>query len=182
VDQNGKVLLENKFDHAGSGAPRVIDARNAFIMNSMLKSVIQKGTAAKALQLKRNDLAGKTGTTNDHYDSWFAGYNPKQVAVAWIGFDKPQTLGSSETGASSALPIWIKYMQQALINVPDLDTPMPEGVVTVKVDPTTGRQDPNGIAEYFYNDHRPTEIKLSSPAISAEDHASSAFKQAQHLL
>ena len=94
VDSSGKVILVSKFQHAGKDAPRVIDARNAFIMNSMMQSVIQNGTAIKALKLGRQDIAGKTGTTNDHNDTWFAGYSPKQVAITWMGFDKPRSLGT----------------------------------------------------------------------------------------
>ncbi len=113
VDQNGNVVLENKFAGVGKGAPKVIDSRNAFIMTSMMKDVVRHGTATRALQLGRNDLAGKTGTTNDHFDAWFAGYNPKQVAIAWIGYDKPRPLGGSETGGQQpcrfGLSIWPRH-------------------------------------------------------------------------
>jgi penicillin-binding protein 1A len=159
VDQNGKVILTTKFDDAGNGAPRVIDARNAFIMNSMMQSVIQGGTASKALQLGRNDLAGKTGTTNDHIDAWFAGYSPNQVAIAWIGFDKPRPLGRGETGAAAALPIWMKYMATALKGVPELAMRMPEGVVVINIDPTTGTRDDSGIPEYFYHENPPPQVE-----------------------
>ena len=165
VDQNGKVIAETKFDHAGDAAPRVIDARNAFIMNSMMQSVIRSGTAAKAMQLGRNDLAGKTGTTNDHFDAWFAGYSPKQVAVAWIGFDKPQTLGKSETGAAAALPIWMKYMATALRGVPDESMPMPEGISVINIDPTTGIRDESGMTEYFYQEYPPPQVEVPLPSL-----------------
>jgi len=181
VDQNGKVILETKFDHAGNGAPRVIDARNAFIMNSMLQSVIRSGTAAKALQLGRGDLAGKTGTTNDHFDAWFAGYNPKQVAVTWIGFDKPQTLGRSETGAIAALPIWMKYMAAAMRGVPEESLPMPDGVMTVKIDPTTGIRDDSGMSEYFYHENPPPEVEMPS-SNDSENSNESPLIQPQQLL
>lgn len=165
VDQNGKVIAETKFDHAGNAAPRVIDARNAFIMNSMMQSVIRNGTAAKAMQLGRSDLAGKTGTTNDHFDAWFAGYSPKQVAVAWIGFDKPQTLGKSETGAAAALPIWMKYMATALRGVPDESMPMPEGISVINIDPTTGIRDESGMTEYFYQEYPPPQVEVPLPSL-----------------
>jgi penicillin-binding protein 1A len=129
TDASGKVLSEVKPDKAGDESNRVIDARNAFLMDSMLKDVIKYGTATKALALKRTDLAGKTGTTNDSFDAWFAGYQPKIVGVAWIGFDQPRNLGNRETGGGLALPIWINYMQKALKDVPHEDRPMPEGIM-----------------------------------------------------
>lgn len=168
VDQNGKVLLEAQFVKAGKGAPRVIDARNAFIMNSMMQDVIRRGTATKALQLGRSDLAGKTGTTNDHFDAWFAGYSPKQVAVAWIGYDKPRPLGGSETGGAAALPIWIKYMATALKGIPEVEPTVPDGVMALRVDPVTGIRadnDENGIYEYFYHENPPPEIEVSLPSL-----------------
>ncbi|MEI8362431.1 MAG: penicillin-binding protein 1A [Betaproteobacteria bacterium] len=184
VDQKGNVILTTKFDEAGNGAPRVIDARNAFIMNSMLQSVIRNGTAAKALQLGRSDLAGKTGTTNDHMDAWFAGYSPKQVAVAWIGFDKPRTLGRSETGAAAALPIWMKYMTDALKGVPQTAMVMPDGVTAIKIDPATGIRDESGITEYFYHETPPPEGRQYDTPTS-DDEANpiaAATNQAQPIL
>lgn len=168
VDQNGKVLVETKFTKAGQGAPRVIDARNAFIMNSMMKDVVRRGTATRALQLGRNDLAGKTGTTNDHFDAWFAGYNPNQVAIAWIGYDKPRALGGSETGGAAALPIWIKYMATALRGVPEVEPVVPDGIMALRIDPTTGIRadnDENGIYEYFYHENPPPEIEEQLPSL-----------------
>ncbi len=184
VDQKGSVILTTKFDEVDNGAPRVIDARNAFIMNSMLQSVIRGGTAAKALQLGRSDIAGKTGTTNDHMDAWFAGYSPKQVAVAWIGFDKPQTLGRSETGAAAALPIWIKYMAGALKGIPEMSMVMPDGVMAVNIDPTTGIRDESGITEYFYHENPPPVVdSYSSPALDdAGNVITPATNQAQQVL
>jgi penicillin-binding protein 1A len=161
LNQNGKVLFETKFDQAGNGAPRVIDARNAFIMTSMMQDVIRHGTATRALSLGRNDIAGKTGTTNDHFDAWFTGYSPKQVAVTWIGYDKPKSLGRSETGGTSALPIWIKYMATALRGQPDEYSPVPGGVSAIRIDPTTGvREDGDeGVYEYFYHENPPPEAE-----------------------
>ncbi|MDP3210157.1 penicillin-binding protein 1A [Methylotenera sp.] len=166
VDHNGKLISKNKFVTAKQDAPRVIDARNAFIMNSMMQDVVRYGTATKALQLGRGDIAGKTGTTNDHFDAWFTGYSPKQVAVTWVGFDKPKRLGRNETGGSTALPIWIKYMATALRNVPETDMPVPDGVMALRVDPVTGVRadnDENGIYEYFYHENPPPEAEFSLP-------------------
>ncbi len=182
VDQHGKVILTNRFSRAGVDAPRVIDARNAFIMNSMMQSVIRGGTAAKALQLGRSDIAGKTGTTNDHMDAWFAGYSPKQVAVAWVGFDKPRNLGRSETGGAAALPIWIKYMATALRNIPDANMAMPDGITVVNIDPTTGIRDASGMTEYFYHENPPPQIEMDLPPPDEVITHESAISQAQQLL
>jgi penicillin-binding protein 1A len=161
VDQNGKILMESKPSEAGRGAPRVIDARNAYIMTSMMQSVIRHGTAMRALRLGRADIAGKTGTTNDHYDAWFTGYSPKQVAVAWVGYDKPQSLGRTETGGAAALPIWIRYMATALRSFPDVEPVAPEGVNAIKIDPVTGTRvdddDSEGVYEYFYHENPPPD-------------------------
>ena len=184
VDQNGKIIAQTKFDLAGDTAPRVIDARNAFIMNSMMQSVIRNGTAAKALQLGRSDIAGKTGTTNDHFDAWFAGYSTKQVAIAWIGFDKPQTLGKNETGAAAALPIWMKYMASALRNLPDEGMPMPDGISVINIDPTTGIRDESGITEYFYHENPPPEVEIPLPSLLDDSDGTSdpLSSQGQHAL
>ena len=100
----------------------------------MMKDVVKFGTATRALTMQRPDIAGKTGTTNDSFDAWFAGYQPKIVGVAWIGFDQPKNLGNKETGGGLALPIWIGYMQKALKDVPIEDRPAPEGVIQVGAD------------------------------------------------
>ena len=134
VDSDGHVLSEVRPEKAGVAANRVIDERNAFLMNSMLKDVVRYGTAAKALSLKRTDLAGKTGTTNDSFDAWFAGYQPNLAAVAWIGYDQPKNLGNRETGGGLALPIWISYMQKALQGVPEKERPMPKGIIQANDD------------------------------------------------
>ena len=119
-------------------APRAIDARNAWLMCSLLRDVIRRGTGRKALVLERDDLAGKTGTTNDQFDAWFSGFAPGLVATAWIGFDEFRPLGRRETGARAALPMWIAYMKEALEGVPQRENPPPEGIVTVRIDPETG--------------------------------------------
>jgi penicillin-binding protein 1A len=129
TDSDGKVLSEARPAKAGDEANRVIDARNAFLMDSMLKDVVRHGTAIKAMSLKRTDLAGKTGTTNDSIDAWFAGYQPKVVGIAWMGYDKPRNLGARETGGGLALPIWIGYMQKALKSEPMVEREVPSGLV-----------------------------------------------------
>jgi len=129
TDSDGKVLSEARPARAGDEANRVIDARNAFLMDSMLKDVVRHGTANKAMALKRTDLAGKTGTTNDSIDAWFAGYQPKLVGIAWMGYDKPRNLGARETGGGLALPIWIGYMQKALKDQPMVEREVPAGLV-----------------------------------------------------
>jgi penicillin-binding protein 1A len=132
TDADGKVLSEARPERAGVESNRVIDERNAWLMDSMLRDVVRFGTAAKAGQmLKRTDLSGKTGTTNDSIDAWFAGYQPHLVGIAWIGYDQPKNLGNKETGGGLALPIWIGYMQKALKNVPVEERPVPQGLVQV---------------------------------------------------
>jgi penicillin-binding protein 1A len=156
TDADGKVLSEARPERAGVEANRVIDARNAFLMDSMLRDVAHRGTAAKAgLALKRPDIAGKTGTTNDSMDAWFAGYQPHLVGIAWIGYDQPRNLGNRETGGGLALPIWIGFMQQALKTVPVDERDAPAGLVLVG-------------DEYYYAENPPgtgvTSLDVGIPA------------------
>jgi penicillin-binding protein 1A len=143
TDADGKVLSQATPDKAGVDSNRVIDERNAFLIDSMLKDVVRFGTATKALSLKRPDISGKTGTTNDSIDAWFAGYQAKLVGIAWIGYDQPRNLGNKETGGGLALPIWIGYMQKALKNVPVEERAVPAGLV----------QAADG--EYYYTENPP---------------------------
>jgi penicillin-binding protein 1A len=130
-EQRGKVLVESK-PPALEEFDRAIDARNAFMMTSLLQEVTRSGTAARAqATLKRPDIYGKTGTTNDSMDAWFAGYNPTLTAVTWIGYDTPRKLGDRETGGGLSLPVWITFMESALKNVPVNEPSAPEGVVNV---------------------------------------------------
>ena len=156
VDTRGKVLAQANPVRAGKNAERAIDARNAFIMTSMMKDVVRFGTAARAMQLGRGDLAGKTGTTNDQVDAWFCGYNANLVAVAWIGYDQPRSLGSKETGAQAALPMWMMYMDKVLKGLPEAASPVPDGVVLVNID-GAGHRTGEGKSEYFYRENIPTE-------------------------
>ncbi len=142
-------------------ATRVIDEQNAYQMVSMLKDVIRRGTATKAKALERNDLAGKTGTTNDQHDAWFSGFNGDVVATAWVGFDQDKPLGKREVGGTAALPIWMEYMRIALDGTAENTLPMPEGIITLRVDHETGllvNQDSNqGIEESFREQFAPTK-------------------------
>ena len=135
TDSKGTVLFEAKPTHAREDATRVLDARTAFVMDSMLQEVTKTGTAGSArAKLGRSDIAGKTGTTNESHDAWFAGYNPKVVAIAWIGFDKPASLGDRETGGGLALPMWISYMSTALKDQPQQGREVPAGVTQLDGD------------------------------------------------
>jgi penicillin-binding protein 1A len=156
LDSRGKVLAEAKPVKAGAGEAPAIDPRNAFIMTTMMRDVVKYGTAAKAMQLGRNDLAGKTGTTNDQVDAWFCGFNPDLVAIAWIGFDKPRSLGGAETGAQAALPIWMGYIAKALAGVPEKPLAVPTGVSVININPQNGvRMTQGGIPEYFFEENPP---------------------------
>ena len=140
TEQKGKVLLETT-PPVLDESMRAIDARNAFIMDSLLQEVTRSGTAASAqATLKRPDLYGKTGTTNDSMDAWFAGFQPSLAAVTWIGYDTPRKLGDRETGGGLSLPVWIRFMEQALKNVPIMEPSAPEGVI-------------NAGGEWFYNEY-----------------------------
>ncbi|MFM0207906.1 penicillin-binding protein 1A [Paraburkholderia sediminicola] len=128
TDQRGIVVAHVQPLVAAQSAPHAIEPRNAYVMNSLLQSVAQRGTGAKTNVLKRTDLGGKTGTTNDSRDAWFAGYQHTLTAIAWIGYDNPRSLGDKETGGGLALPVWIEYMASALKGVPEYKMPMPDGV------------------------------------------------------
>jgi penicillin-binding protein 1A len=147
-------------------APRIVTAQNVYIMNSILRDIIQRGTGRRAKQLGRNDIAGKTGTTNDQRDAWFSGFNPDVVTTAWVGFDNPKTLGDRETGGRAALPMWIYYMREALKGLPEKSIKRPPGLVTVRIDPDTGllanAGSPNGIFETFREEHVPQRMMEES--------------------
>lgn len=172
-DSKGTTLAKTKVAAVPDAAPRVIDQRNAFLMTTMMQDVIRGGTGSRALSLGRGDLAGKTGTTNDQMDAWFAGFSPGLTAIAWMGFDSPRSLGNSETGAQAALPIWISYMGVALKDVPEQPPVEPEGVVAAAINPDTGLRDnraPNRMVEYFYHENLPPEDEGSAaPSGGKED-------------
>ncbi|MCL2590668.1 MAG: PBP1A family penicillin-binding protein [Betaproteobacteria bacterium] len=155
-DVNDNTLASFNSQVAGEDAPRVIDARNAWIMDSMLRDVVSRGTGSRARVLNRRDIAGKTGTTNDYSDAWFCGYNPTVVAVTWIGFPTPRNMGSGETGGTAALPMWINYMRVALANVPETFLPRPDGISMA----LAGEGDHE---DYYYTGRKPPE--LLSPVV-----------------
>jgi penicillin-binding protein 1A len=155
TDSSGKVLAQAQAVRPGDEANRAIDARNAFIMDSLLRDVVRKGTATSALRLRRGDLAGKTGTTNDAFDAWFAGYSPRLAAVAWVGYDQPRKLGERETGGGLALPIWINYMATALKGVPESPPIAPKGVESI-----------NG--DWYFSDTRPGQGIASLGVVTEE--------------
>jgi penicillin-binding protein 1A len=131
TDSKGRVLNQAALPVLDESM-RVLPARNAFIMDSLLQSIALRGTAAAARRaINRPDLYGKTGTTNDSIDTWFAGFQPSEVAIVWIGYDTPRKLGDNETGGGLSLPIWIDYMKHALNTVPVEQYPVPEGVVNI---------------------------------------------------
>ncbi len=131
IDEHGNLLSRNEPARAGGDAPRIIDERYAFIAHSLLQEVVRSGTARKALSLGRTDLAGKTGTTNDAQDAWFAGYHSQFAAVAWIGYDQPRSLGERETGGGLALPVWISFVSETSKRIPQRAWPVPAGVIRI---------------------------------------------------
>lgn len=152
-----------------ANAARVISPQNAYLMTSLMRDVVKRGTAKRALQLGRQDLAGKTGTTNDQRDAWFAGYNESMVTVSWVGFDTPQSLGPQETGGQTALPIWINFMAAALKNMPDRSFEQPQGLVSVRINPETGllagANTPNAIFELFPENAVPEKDTETRPSV-----------------
>ena len=146
------LALQNTDNPEITPAEQVIDKQSAFLIDSMLKDVILRGTGVKAKVLERNDLAGKTGTTNGPRDAWFSGYSPHLVTTTWVGFDDNSMLGRNEYGGSAALPIWIQFMRGALAGKPEIIQPQPNGIVMVKIDAKTGERiapHQEGIFEFF---------------------------------
>ncbi len=138
---------------AGSNAQRAIDARNAYVMNSMLHTRGHRRHRRRSNVLGRADLQGKTGTTNDAKDGWFAGYQQSLVAVAWMGYDQPKSLGSREFGAQLALPMWVNYMRTALRGVPEQQMAMPDGLTTID-------------GELYFADHTPGNGFVSNVGVA----------------
>lgn len=159
-DSHGNVLFKAKPTIAGEDADRVIDVRNAFTMVNMMQDVIRQGTAIRAMQLGREDLAGKTGTTSDSMDAWFCGFQPTLVGIAWMGFDQPRSLGDKETGGGAALPIWMSYMEKMLKDVPQAVYTMPENMAAVRINEEGFRDESAPLIEYFYQENIPPEQTL----------------------
>ena len=167
TDTTGREVAKANPVQSGDENALIIDPRNAFLMDSMLKTVAQSGTAARVTkELKRKDLAGKTGTTNDSRDAWFAGYATGVAGVAWLGYDRPRSLGERETGGGLALPIWIDYLKDVLPDVPQKERPVPHGVVQV-----------NG--EYYLDEAQPSSPGVKRALGITEDGLSSDLKDGQ---
>ena len=147
-DNQGRLRAQMKPLVAGESAPQVIDPRNAYIMYTIMQDVVRRGTGARANALGRRDIAGKTGTTNENKDAWFAGFNPDLVGVVYIGFDKPRSMGRAGFGGTIALPVWVEYMRYALQGVPQKGMPMPAKIVR------------NG-GEYFLQEQQSTSPRLA---------------------
>lgn len=168
LNEQKQMELQNYITQFPPLAPRVMDARVNYLMYTMLQDVIKQGTGKRALALNRNDLAGKTGTTNDQKDAWFSGYNNKLVANVWVGFDSPQTLGRWAFGSNTALPIWVDYMRVALEGMPESPLKQPDGLVSIRIDPETGNRaypgQPNAIFEIFREENVPKQME-QEPAL-----------------
>lgn len=178
TNENGKAIYQAKFptvcaqgNNCTNAASQVITPQNAYLITSALQDVIRKGTGEGALVLKRNDVAGKTGTTNDQMDAWFSGYNSDLVATVWVGFDQPQSL--YEYGAQAAIPVWVQFMQQALQGLPEHTMAEPSGIVTVRIDSKTGLlagpNDPNAMFELFTQQTAPTQQSSDGTTTAPED-------------
>jgi penicillin-binding protein 1A len=166
TDQRGVEVYTTKLPKPEE-LEQIIDPRNAFIMSNLLKESVRSGTATRAQALKRQDIAGKTGTTNDAADAWFAGFTPKIVAVTWLGFSTPKSLGEKETGGGAALPIWMGYMSTALKGEPQANPTKPDGLISIRIGGTPKPLDINaplpdidakpqmegGYFEYFYSEY-----------------------------
>ena len=159
-------------------AERILEPRVHFIIDSILKDVIRKGTGRRARSLERTDIAGKTGTTNGPKDAWFSGYSPHMVATAWVGFDDNSLLGSGEFGGTAALPIWIDFMETALQDKEDIEFDQPPGLVIARINPETGEraspEDNNAIFEYFLRENTPAELPGSSSENAGSTSSSAA--------
>jgi penicillin-binding protein 1A len=156
----------------GNAAPRVVEPRVHFLINSMLQDVVRRGTATAAANLGRSDMAGKTGTTNGPTDAWFSGYSSGVVTTAWLGYDENTPIGRREFGSTAALPIWMEYMRVALKDRPERVFPQPPGVVSLRIDPLTGLRalpdQPDAAFEFFLEENQPTQESLYLPGSEGE--------------
>jgi penicillin-binding protein 1A len=179
VDSKDQVLAQAEPVGAGDKAIQVIDPRNAYLMDSMLRDVTIYGTAARAtVQLRRRDLAGKTGTTNDVMDTWFCGYQRTVAACSWIGYDKPKKMGRGETGSSAALPVWIGYMDKTLKGVPQTFMPRPSGLVSVEAESLN--PDKPMLRELIYKENVPPPEEHIDPPPPPRDAVARAISEHMH--
>ncbi len=159
---DGKTVISAK-----NLAPQIIRPQIAYLLADMMKDVIRRGTGVRARSLNRDDIAGKTGTTNDAHDAWFNGFNADLVTTVWIGFDQDRSLGEGEQGGRTAIPAWTYYMHEALAGVPRHGVPVPDGIVTVRISPETGllasADNPNGIMEKFIEGNLPKAEQYEGP-------------------
>ncbi|MDD9824603.1 MAG: penicillin-binding protein 1A [Gammaproteobacteria bacterium] len=169
--QVGLAVIDPGTAKDSDQAPRVISAENAWIVNSITREVIQRGTGVRARSLNRKDLSGKTGTTNKQKDAWFSGYNEQLAAVAWVGFDDSRPLGNRETGARAALPMWIRFMDKALEGTRENIRPQPKGLVNVVIDADTGlladKYSKRTVNETFRASHVPAHNPGQPPTVDA---------------
>jgi len=176
-------LLEEK-EEKPNYAERIVEPRVIYIVNSILKDVIKKGTGRRARVLNRNDIAGKTGTTNDQKDAWFSGFNQDLVTTTWLGFDTPKTLGAREYGGTAALPIWIKFMGKALKGKPQREFKQPERLITLKIDPSSGERalpgQSDAIFEIFREEYAPKKLTTNTNSVltsSSQQEESSTIEE-----
>ncbi|MAM87769.1 penicillin-binding protein 1A [Allohahella sp. A8] len=172
-DASDNVMFKQPVTEQATAPEPVVDPRSVFIIDSILADVITRGTGRDAQVLKRGDLRGKTGTTNDQVDAWFSGYNQDLVTSVWIGFDQPQTLGRQEYGGRAALPIWIDFMREALESAPESVMQQPEGLVKVWIDADTAEpamaESPNAIEEFFKEENAPIGVASPENVEGSED-------------
>lgn len=175
------ALLEQTGPQQRKVAPRVISPQTTFLIDTMMRDVIRYGTGRRALSLGRKDLAGKTGTTNDQRDAWFSGFNNNVVTIAWVGFDNPRPLGSRETGAIAALPMWNAYMARALKGMPETTLQQPANIVSVRIDKRTGlpatAESTDTMFEYFLEDQVPSDSSVRRTRSGNADGASDITEQ-----
>ncbi len=163
------------YDYSAYFAERIITDQNAYLVTDVMRDVIRRGTGRRARFLERADLAGKTGTTNDRRDAWFAGFNGDVVTAAWVGFDQERPLGAREEGARTALPMWIRFMDEALnaVKAPEHRMAQPPEIITVRIDPTTGQRtgatDPGAIFEIFRPEYVPL-ARVGDGTVSPEEY------------
>jgi len=171
VQSNPVIADGEQMPAAPRFAEQVLDERTAYIMTSMLQDVIKRGTGRRALALGRDDIAGKTGTTNDSIDSWFSGYNADLVTTVWAGFDQPQSLGRNEYGGTVALPIWMNYMGAVLKDMPEHPPAEPDGLLKLRIDPVSGRaatpSTPDAYFEVFKSEDSPPPMGEFDPGYQA---------------